>query len=168
MSDQPRYDPLAKSDFFGDARSARPLVEGAVARGQLEADEHLSDGQGGRPALGTPFALTRERLERGRERFEIFCSPCHDRTGSGQGMVVRRGYRAPPSLHIDRLRQVPAGYFFEVMTRGFGAMPGYAEQIPVEDRRAIAAYIRALQLSQRAPLAELTEAERRQLLEMKP
>lgn len=169
MADQPRYEPLQKSDFFGDGRSARPAVEGAVARGRLQADEHLHTGRvGGNPAEEFPFPLTREILARGRERFDIFCSPCHDRTGYGRGMIVRRGYRAPPSYHIDRLRQAPAGHFFIVMTYGFGAMPDYARQVAPEDRWAIAAYIRALQLSQHAPIAQLPPEERRKLMEMKP
>lgn len=164
MADQPRYDPLQKSDFFGDDRSARPNVEGTVARGRLDDDEHFYAGKiGGRPAAEFPFALTREILARGRERFDIFCSPCHDRLGNGQGMIVRRGYRAPPSYHIDRLRQAPVGHFFEVMTHGLGAMPDYAEQIAPADRWAIAAYIRALQLSRRATLAEVPAEERRKL-----
>jgi hypothetical protein len=169
MADQPRYDPLQKSDFFADQRSARPAVEGTVARGGLDADEHFYTGKiGGKPAAELPFALTREILARGRQRFDIFCSPCHDRLGNGQGMIVRRGYRAPPSYHIDRLREAPVGHFFEVATRGFGAMPDYAEQIPPEDRWAIAGYIRALQLSRRAPIAALTDEERRKLTEAKP
>jgi cytochrome c5 len=169
MADQPRYDPLAKSDFFGDGRSARPAVEGTVARGMLNGDEQFYTGKvAGKPANAIPFAVTREVLARGRERYDIFCSPCHDRVGTGQGMIVRRGFRAPPSLHIDRLRQAAPGHFFDVATQGFGAMPDYAEQIPPGDRWAIVAYVRALQLSQRASLAELPEEERRKLLEIKP
>jgi mono/diheme cytochrome c family protein len=166
MADQPRYDPLQKSDFFGDDRSARPMVEGAVARGRLDADEHFYTGKiGGKPANEIPLALTREILAHGRERYDIFCAPCHDRLGNGRGMIVRRGYRAPPSYHIDRLRQAPAGHFFDVMTHGLGAMPSYAEQVAPGDRWAIAAYIRALQLSRRATLAEVPEEERRKLAE---
>jgi mono/diheme cytochrome c family protein len=110
-----------------------------------------------------PVALTRELLLRGRQRYEIFCAPCHDRTGSGAGMVVRRGYRPPPSLHIDRLRDAPIGQLYDVMTRGLGAMPDYAQQVPPADRWAIAAYIRALQLSQRATIQDVPEPERRRL-----
>jgi mono/diheme cytochrome c family protein len=168
MADQPRYDPLQKSDFFDDQRSARPMIEGTVPRGRLDADEHFYTGKvGGKPATEFPFALTREILARGRERFNIYCSPCHDRLGNGRGMVVRRGYRAPPSYHSDRLREAPVGHFFDVATRGFGAMPDYAEQIAPEDRWAIAAYIRALQLSRRATPADVPEAERRNLVESK-
>ncbi|HEX9115694.1 MAG TPA: cytochrome c, partial [Anaerolineae bacterium] len=105
-----------------------------------------------------PFPVTREVLERGRERFNIYCAPCHSRTGDGNGMIVQRGYRRPPSYHIDRLRQAPLGHFFDVITNGFGAMPDYAAQVPPADRWAIIAYIRALQLSQAAP-ASLMPAE---------
>jgi mono/diheme cytochrome c family protein len=164
MADQPRYEPLSGTGFFGDERSARPLVEGTVARGQLRADEHLYRGTaGGKLAETFPFPVTPAVLARGRERFNIFCSPCHDRLGNGQGIVVRRGFRAPSSYHIDRLRQAPPGYFFQVMTNGFGVMPDYAQQLRAEDRWAIVAYIRALQLSQHAAPADVPEAERQQL-----
>ena len=169
MADQPRYDPLTRSTLFADERSARPLVEGTVARGQLRTDEHLYTGkERGKPVDTFPFTVTRQVLARGQERFNIFCSPCHDRVGNGQGMIVRRGYRAPPSYHIDRLRQAPIGHFFQVMTSGFGVMPDYAQQITPEDRWAIAAYIRALQLSQHATLADVPDQQRQQLLDIKP
>ena len=114
MADQPRYEPLSRSTFFGDDRAARPLVEGTVARGQLRTDEHLYTGKEAGKLVDTfPFPVTLAVLTRGQLRFNIFCSPCHDRVGTGQGMIVRRGYRAPPSFHIDRLRQAPAGHFFE-------------------------------------------------------
>jgi hypothetical protein len=168
MADQPRYEPLVRSTFFGDERSARPLVEGTVAKGELRTDEHLYEGkQGGKLVDRFPFAVTFVVLSRGRERYDIFCSPCHDRVGTGQGMIVRRGYRAPPSMHIERLRQAPAGYFFDVMTNGFGVMPDYSQPIRPEDRWAIAAYIRALQLSQHATVADVP-ADQRQQLEGKP
>jgi mono/diheme cytochrome c family protein len=168
MADQPRYEPLVRSTFFRDERSARPLVEGTVARGQLRTDEHLYEGkQGGKLADRFPFAVTVAVLSRGRERYDIFCAPCHDRVGTGQGMIVRRGYRAPASMHIERLRQAPAGYFFDVITNGFGVMPDYSQPIRPEDRWAIAAYIRALQLSQHATLADVP-ADQRQQLEGKP
>jgi cbb3-type cytochrome c oxidase subunit III len=164
MADQPRYRPLAKTSFFGDERSARPLVPGTVPRGYLNADERFYTGKTGGALVDTlPFPLTLEVLERGQERFDIFCSPCHDRTGSGQGMVVRRGYRQPASYHIDRLRQAPIGHFFDVMTNGFGAMPDYAAQIAPGDRWAIAAFIRALQLSQNASLADVPPEQRQKL-----
>jgi hypothetical protein len=168
MADQPRYEPLAHSTFFGDNRAARPLVEGTVARGHLRSDELLYTGKERGKLVDTfPFPITRAVLARGQERFNIFCSPCHDRVGMGQGMVVRRGYRAPPSFHMDRLRQAPAGHFFDVMTSGFGVMPDYAQQISAEDRWAIVAYIRALQLSQHATVADVPEDQRQQL-EIKP
>jgi cbb3-type cytochrome c oxidase subunit III len=169
MADQPRYEPLQRSEFFDDQRAARPPIEGTVARGQLDADEHFYRGKvGGAPAKTFPFPIDRQFLRRGRERFEIFCSPCHDRVGTGQGMIVRRGYRPPPSLHGERLRAAPPGQFFDVVSRGFGAMPDYAAQIPPRDRWAIAAYIRALQLSQNASIDDVPDAERRALLEKKP
>jgi mono/diheme cytochrome c family protein len=168
MADQPRYKPLAKSAFFGDERSARPAVEGAVARGALEIDDLFYTGKvNGKAADIFPAPVTQAMLRRGRERFNIYCAPCHDRAGNGQGLVVRRGYRAPPSFHSDRLRQAPPGHFFDVITHGFGAMPDYGEQVDPADRWAIVAYIRALQLSQRAQLADVPENERRRLLEQK-
>lgn len=169
MADQPSYRPLAKSEFFADGRSARPAIPGTVARGQLQEDELLYTGRiGGEAAETFPFPVTREILYRGQERFDIFCAPCHDRVGNGQGMIVRRGFRSPPSLHIDRLRESRPGYFFEVISRGFGTMPDYAEQIPPEDRWAIAAYIRALQLSQQTALADAPESEQLRLRESEP
>lgn len=164
MADQPRYKPLAQSTFFGDERASRPLVEGTVARGHLREDEHLFTGKvGGKPAEAFPFPVTRDVLERGQERYNIFCAPCHDRVGTGQGMVVRRGFRAPPSFHAERLRAAPAGYFFEVMTNGFGTMPSYGAEVPARDRWAIVAYIRALQVSQKARLADVPPEERHRL-----
>lgn len=151
MHDQPRYKPLAESDFFGDGRSARPVVENTVARGQLRNDEHFFEGKvDGLPAATLPMELTPELLERGRQRFEIFCSPCHGHAGYGDGMVVQRGLRPPPSFHIDRLRNSPPGHFFDVITNGFGAMYSYASRVEPRDRWAVIAYIRALQLSQNA------------------
>ena len=168
MADQPRYEPLVGSTFFSDDRAARPLVEGTVARGQLRSDEHLYTGKEREKLVDTfPFPVTRAMMARGQQRFNIFCSPCHDRVGTGEGMIVRRGYRAPPSLHMHRLREAPAGYFFDVMTNGFGVMPDYAQQIQPEDRWAIVAYIRALQLSQHATLVDVPEDQRQQL-GMKP
>jgi len=164
MHDQPKYQPLEASDFFGDGRASRPLPPGTVARGQLRDDEHLYSGKSGNKfAEALPLAVTPDLLARGQERFNIFCSPCHGRVGAGDGMVVRRGFRHPPSFHIDRLRQEPAGYYFDVITNGFGAMQDYSAQIPVNDRWAIIAYIRALQLSQHATLSDVPEAERTQL-----
>lgn len=164
MAEQPRYEPLTKSEFFDDQRSARPLVEGTVARGHLGDDEHLYRGVvDGKPANSFPFTMDQQALLRGQERYNIFCAPCHDQVGTGQGMIVRRGLRAPASFHIDRLRETPEGTFFEHITKGFGVMPDYAQQITPEDRWAIVAYIRALQLSQNARASDLAESERRTL-----
>ncbi|MBI2930690.1 MAG: cytochrome c [Planctomycetes bacterium] len=164
MEDQPRADPLEASAFFEDGQAARPLVEGTVARGHLRVDEHLFRGRvNGAPAGTFPFQITRADLERGRERYAVFCAPCHDLVGAGQGMVVRRGYQPPPSFHIDRLRQAPIGHFFQVMTEGLGAMPSYAHQVPPHDRWRIAAYVRALQLSQHALLDDVPPQEREKL-----
>lgn len=169
MSEQPRYEPLQASPFFEDGRASRPLVPGTVARGHLRADEHFSTGRSAGALADTlPFPVTREVLARGQERFDIFCAPCHGRLGNGQGMVVRRGYSPPPSFHIDRLREAPVGHFFEVITKGFGAMPDYAVQVPAGDRWAIAAYMRALQLSEHATLADVPPGERHRLLGTQP
>lgn len=164
MQDQPKYIPLRQSDFFGDQRSARPLVADTVARGDLRADDHLYTGMvDGKPAETFPFPITREVLERGRQRFNIYCSPCHDYAGYGNGIVVQRGFRRPPSYHIDRLRQAPPGYIFDVITNGLGAMYSYASRVEPRDRWAIVAYIRALQLSQNAHLTDVPGPEREQL-----
>jgi mono/diheme cytochrome c family protein len=153
MHDQPKYKPYAKSDFFADRRSARPLLDGTIARGHLRDDAVLYTGKAdGRPVEAFPFAVSAAVMARGQERFDIFCSPCHGRTGAGDGMIVQRGYRKPPTFHQDRLRQSAPGYTFDVITNGFGAMPDYAQQIPVRDRWAIVAYIKALQRSQHAAL----------------
>lgn len=156
MYDQPKYKALRRSNFFADQRQARPLPEGTVARGFLNEDSRLYAGKVGN-ALVTefPVGVDAALLVRGRERFGIYCSPCHDRTGGGAGMVVKRGYRPPPSFHIDRLRKAPVGHFFDVITNGFGVMPDYSSQIEIPDRWAIVAYVRALQLSQNAPAAGL-------------
>ena len=161
---QARYDPLEPSDFFTDGNSARPLVAGAVARGDLRVDHAFYDGKvGSQPVDTLPVPLTRELLDRGRQRFDIFCAPCHGRTGEGNGMIVQRGFIQPPAYHIQRLREAPIGHFYDVMTNGFGAMYGYNYRIPPEDRWAIAAYIRVLQLSQGATLDDVPPAERQKL-----
>lgn len=164
MHDQPRHEGLEASRFFADGQAARLPVPGTVARGELRADRHLYAGLGPDGAFATalPASITLDRalLERGQDRFAIFCSPCHDRVGSGRGMIVRRGFKSPQSFHSDRLRAERLGYFFDVMTNGFGQMSSYAAQVPVADRWAIAAYIRALQLSQHAPAAELAADDR--------
>jgi mono/diheme cytochrome c family protein len=164
MHDQPKYVPFRESTFFPDQRSARPVVAGTVARGQLREDALLYTGKvNGVDATIFPFEVDERTLRRGQERFNIYCSPCHARTGEGDGLVVRRGYRRPPSYHDDRLRNAPVGHFFDVMTNGFGAMPDYAAQIKPEDRWAIAAYIRALQLSRSARLEDVPAADRGKL-----
>lgn len=156
MHDQPRFKPLAESDFYPDLRSARQPVEGTVARGELHEDSYFYTGMvGTNPGDYMPFPVTQEVLDRGRQRFDIYCAPCHSRLGDGNGMVPSRGFQHPPSYHTDRLRKAPLGYFFYVMTTGFGAMPDYAQQIPPRDRWCIVAYIRALQLSQNATQADL-------------
>jgi hypothetical protein len=164
MAEQPRCGPLEVSDFFADERCARQPVEGTVARGWLHKDEHLYAGRvDGRVADTLPFPLTRQVLERGQERYNIYCTPCHDHLGTGDGMIVRRGFSAPPSFHDERLRQAPLGHFFDVVTHGYGAMPSYAVQVSAHDRWAIAAYVQALQLSQHATLADVPEEVRQQL-----
>ncbi|MEK6320604.1 MAG: cytochrome c [Acidobacteriota bacterium] len=196
MHDQPKYRPLRPIDQIGsinDGRSARPLVEGTVARGQLKDDVEFYTGklrqaaqsgssspatqpgvaspQVGQPSPQVyqgfvtefPMPITEADLDRGQERFNIFCSVCHGRLGDGLGMIVKRGFRKPPSFHDERLRNAPIGYFFDVQTNGFGAMFDYASQIPPEDRWRIIAYIRALQLSQRATIADVPPSDRDKL-----
>jgi mono/diheme cytochrome c family protein len=156
MHNQPKYRPLRAAAFFRDGSSARPLVEGTIARGALQEDEAFFTGKvGGTPVTEMPFPVDEHVLDRGEERFNIYCSPCHDRTGSGKGMVVQRGYRQPPSFHDERLRAAPPGHFFDVMTNGFGAMPDYRAQIAPRDRWSVVAYIRALQLAQRASPSDI-------------
>jgi len=166
MHDQPKYEPLEASTFFADGRSARPLIEGTVARGNLQLDEHFYTGKiNGELATELPFPATMDVLKRGQERFNIYCSPCHSKAGDGAGMIVQRGFRRPPTYHSERLRDAPIGHFFDVMTNGFGAMYSYAERVSPRDRWAIAAYIRALQLSQNATLDDVPDDVRQQLLE---
>jgi mono/diheme cytochrome c family protein len=162
MQVQPKQNPLSRSDFYPDQRSARPLVEGTVARGQLQADQYFYTGKiGSNPGDYMPFPVTKEVLERGRERYDIFCAPCHSRLGDGEGFVPSRGFsRRPPSYHIPRLEKAPLGYFFDVMTNGFGIMPDYASQIPPDDRWKIVAYIRALQLSQNATVNDVPPGQK--------
>jgi mono/diheme cytochrome c family protein len=157
MHVQPRVNPLAKSDFFPDQRGARPLVEGTVARGELRADTYFYTGKiGSTPGDYMPFPVTKEVLERGRERFNIYCAPCHSRLGDGNGFIPTRGFSIkPPSYHTERLQKAPLGYFYDVISNGFGIMPDYASQIQPKDRWNIVAYIRALQLSQNATKADV-------------
>lgn len=160
MYDQPRYKTYAESDFFEDGSSARPLVPGTVPRGFLRDDDHFYRGRvDGEFATSFPdrVPVTEELLQRGKERYQIFCSVCHDPTGYGNGMVVQRGFKRPESFHSDRLRGMPDGYIYEVVMNGFGMMSGYAYQIKPEDRWAIIAYVRALQLSQHADFDALPE-----------
>jgi mono/diheme cytochrome c family protein len=166
MRDQPRYEALEASSFFSNGMASRPLVEGTIARGHLNEDEVFYTGkEGDQLVLEVPLEINRELLERGEQRFNIYCSVCHDRTGTGDGMIVQRGFRKPPSLHLERLRNAPAGHYFDVMTHGFGAMPSFRIQVPPQDRWAIAAYIRVLQMSQQASLDDVPPEERAKLEE---
>ena len=156
MHDQPKYRPLRASAFFENTSSARPLVEGTIARGTLQTDAAFFTGKNGAMLVTElPFPVTQAVLDRGQERYNIYCTPCHDGTGSGNGLVVQRGYPQPQSYHTDRLRNIEAGYFFDVMTNGFGRMPDYRAQITPRDRWNIVAYIRALQLSQHAGTSDV-------------
>jgi mono/diheme cytochrome c family protein len=160
MAAQPRYEPYEASTFFVDGSSARPLVPGTVPRGSAAGQAPTGNGAA---ADAFPFPITAAVMARGRERFNIYCAPCHDQAGTGTGIVVRRGFTPPPSLHSERLRAAPAGYLYEVITNGFGAMPSYAAQVPERDRWAIVAYVRALQLSQNARPEDVPDTERQQL-----
>jgi mono/diheme cytochrome c family protein len=161
MANQPRYDPLEPSDFFADGMSARPRIAGTVARGELVTNPFMATGKiDGQDGDGFPFPVTEAVINRGQERFNIYCSVCHGRLGDGDGMIPSRGFRRPPSFHTDALRTAKTGHFFDVMTNGFGSMPPYAVQVPVEDRWAIVAYIRALQLSQHATIDDVPADKR--------
>jgi mono/diheme cytochrome c family protein len=160
MRDQPRYEPYEESTFFADRSAVRAAVPGTVARGQLYADSHLYRGEiGGKLATTFPFTVTQQVLERGEERYDIFCTPCHGLVGDGEGIVTEYGMRKPPSFHDPDLRDQPAGYYFLLISEGTRVMPGYAARIPAEDRWAIVAYIRALQLSQNADVTQLPADE---------
>jgi mono/diheme cytochrome c family protein len=160
MALQPKNRPLSPSDFFTDGRSERPLVENTVARGSL-ADDALFVAK---DSNGFPLPVTQELLERGEGRYKIFCTPCHGLQGDGNGMVSMRGMKHPPTFHDNRLRQTLNGYFYDVITNGFGAMYGYSAQIPPRDRWAIVAYVRALQLSRNAKVAELPAEVREKVM----
>lgn len=163
---QPRYNPFDPTDFFEDGQSARLPVAGTVPRGELTtgSEELLYTGKmNGAPAEAFPFPVTREILDRGRERFNIYCTPCHGMSGDGDGMIVQRGFRPPPSFHSDRLRAVPVGHFFDVITNGFGVMYPYGYRVSPRDRWAIISYIRALQLSRQVPIEDVPEDQRRKL-----
>jgi mono/diheme cytochrome c family protein len=172
MHNQPKFVPQRGTDFYADGRSARPQVENTVARGQLHQDAYFYTGlQGGKEGDAMPFPVTSEVLERGQERYNIYCTPCHSRVGNGAGMIVQRGYRPAGNFHTARLLAAPLGHFFNVMTNGYGAMPDYSAQLTPQDRWAVVAYIRALQLSQNAksgdvasgaqvlPLSSIAESE---------
>lgn len=164
MHDQPRFEPLEHTTFFTDGRSARPQVAGTVARGELRLDEHLYTGKvSGKPAETFPFAITKADMERGQQRFNIFCANCHGRDGYGRGMVVERGMKPAASFHDERLRKAAPGYFFDVVTNGFGAMFDLSYAISVEDRWRVIAYVRALQRSQNAALADAPPERRAEL-----
>lgn len=164
MYDGARIKPLERSNFFADGSSSRPLPEGTVARGHAVNNDLLSTGKlDGTLADAFPFAITDSVIARGQDRYSTFCTPCHGRLGDGNGMIVQRGFPRPNSFHTDSLRARPAGYFFDVMTNGFGRMYSYAASVPVHDRWAIVAYIRALQLSQRATVTMLPDNDKKQL-----
>ncbi len=168
MHEQPKGDPLESSSMFDDGMLARPLVEGVVPRGMLREDAIFYTGRdGGQWVTTVPTPVTRKLLNRGQERYNIFCSPCHNHTGDGQGMIVLRGLTAPPSFHEERMRTAPDGHIYDVITNGFGRMFPYAQRIPPEDRWAIVAYVRALQLSHNATLDDVP-AEIRQQLQQRP
>jgi mono/diheme cytochrome c family protein len=164
MQDQPKYTPLQPSSFFPDGRSARPIPQNTIARGHLDDDDAFHLGAVNGTFLDTvPLALSRPMLDRGRQRYEIYCAPCHSSIGDGNGMIARRGFKNPANFHSDRLRQAPPGYIFQVITNGYGAMPDYSNQINVNDRWAIVAYIKALQLSRNATAADVPPEAKSQL-----
>jgi mono/diheme cytochrome c family protein len=166
MHVQPRYNPYDPTDFFEDGQSARTPVAGTVPRRDLTLgpDELLYTGQvNGQPGTAFPFPVTKDVMERGQERFNVYCAPCHGLAGDGDGMIVQRGFRRPPSLHEDRLRNVPVAYLFQVITNGFGVMYPYGYRVPPRDRWAIIAYVRALQFSRQVSINDLSETERQEL-----
>lgn len=173
MADQPQFDPLEKSNFFPDGASSRPLVAGTVPSPRVEGslaqigsgpNELFDTGrEAGQFSDNFPMPLTPELMARGRERYDIYCSMCHGRVGDGNGMIVARGYKKPPSFHSDLLRSRKNGYIFDVIGNGFGVMPAYRTMIPAADRWAIVAYVRALQASQNATIADVPSADRASL-----
>jgi mono/diheme cytochrome c family protein len=165
MDNQPRYNPQSESPFFEDGATMRPAVPGTVASGQLREDDALFRGldSSGNFVKESPIPVTPQLLLRGQERFNIYCSPCHSRVGDGKGIVAQRGFTPPPTFHSDRIRQFPAGQFFDVITHGVRTMPSYGGQIRPEDRWAIISYVRALQRSQNATLNDVPEELRRQI-----
>jgi mono/diheme cytochrome c family protein len=168
MSDSGRYKPLSHAEFFADGQSARPRLEGTIARGELHEDEPFYTGKkAGKLVDESPVKLSKEVLLRGQSEYNVFCAVCHGRDGYGKGMVVRRGFPPPTSFHDERLRNAPDGHFFDIMTSGKGSMYSYAARVPAEDRWAIVAYIRALQYSQHASPEDLSPEEQKKLEEMK-
>jgi mono/diheme cytochrome c family protein len=168
MHNQPRYKPLAATDFFGDGRSARPVIEDTVARGHLRLNDARYTGKvNGKDVETFPFPITRADLARGQERFNIYCSPCHGRLGNAQGMVVKRGFKAPPSYTSERVMKLPVGHYFDVVTNGFGSMPSYASRVAVDDRWRVIAYVKALQYSETATVNDVP-ADRRADLDKSP
>jgi mono/diheme cytochrome c family protein len=167
MQDQPKYKPQRPSDFFADGRSGRPELDGTIARGELHEDPAFYDGKDAshKDVEAFPIAVDKALIERGHQRYDIYCSPCHGRLGNGLGMVEQRGFKQPPSYHIDRLRNAPVGHFYDVISNGYGAMLNYSEQLQVRDRWAIVAYIRALQYSQNANVGDLSSEARARLPE---
>jgi mono/diheme cytochrome c family protein len=165
MQDQPKFKAQGTNDFFIDARDGRPELEGTIARGQLNEDAAFYEGKDatGKDVDAFPIAVDKTVIERGHQRYDIYCSPCHGRLGNGMGMIVQRGFKQPPSYHIERLRNAPVGHFYDVITNGYGAMLNYSQQIQVRDRWAIIAYIRVLQYSQNANANDLSTEARAQL-----
>lgn len=165
MQDQPKYRPQRPSEFFADGRSERQPVEGTVARGDMEDDTAFYEGKdaAGKDIAEFPIAVNKDVIVRGQNRYDIYCSPCHGRIGNGLGMIVRRGFKQPPSYHIERLRDAPVGHFYDVITNGYGAMLNYAAQVQPRDRWAIIAYIRALQYSENANVNDLPAEARAKL-----
>src|ERR1700743_1603431 len=164
MQDEPKFFPQRGTTFYTDGRSVRPQVANTVARNQGDEGSYFYTGLvNGKEGDGLPIDLTPETMARGQERFNVYCTPCHSRVGNGEGMIVQRGYRPAGDFHTDRLRNAPLGHFFAVMTNGYGAMPDYAAQVTPQDRWAIVAYIRALQLSQNATAADLGGQQARPL-----
>jgi mono/diheme cytochrome c family protein len=162
MQDQPKYRPQRPSDFFADGRSERQPVEGTVARGTLNEDMAFYAGkdEAGKDIEAFPITVNKEVMLRGQQRYDIYCAPCHGRIGNGLGMIVRRGFKQPPSYHIDRLREAPVGHLYDVISNGYGAMLNYASQVQPRDRWAIVAYIRALQYSENASVNDLSAEAR--------
>jgi len=159
MDSQPKYEAQEQSNFFTDGATMRLPVPGTVAWGELHEDDAYFRGRNvdGKLIQTMPVEITMDLLRRGQQRYNIYCAPCHDQTGAGQGIVIKKGYLPPPSLHIDRLRNAPDGHFFDVISNGIRNMPAYNHQIPVADRWAIIAYIRALQRSQNAAKSDIPE-----------